>query len=420
MTDVLSRAHAEELDAGDPLALFREEFAITDAGVCYLDGNSLGRLPRATVAQINSFLDEWAADGVLGWSRWIDSAQRCGDLLAATALGAAPGQTLVCDTTSVNFYQLCSAAVAARPGRSTIITDAANFPTDRYILEGIAQSRGMRLVLLDNAADGEVVSPEMLAAHLNDDVALVSLQVVQYRAGGRQDVQTLTHLARDHGALVVWDAAHAVGSVELDLDANGVDLAVGCTYKYLNSGPGAPAWMYVNKRMQDELQVPIQGWFAQADQFAMGPHFDRVQGIRGFQVASPSLIGITCVTSSLQMIARAGMGAIAQKASQGTAYMIALYDGLLAELGIVLQTPREPHHRGGHIALGHPDALAISTALREKHQVITDFRAPDGIRVAVSPLANSYTEVWEGFQRIRDCLLNRTYADMSFEPGRVT
>jgi kynureninase len=423
VTTAIDRSAALALDSADPLANFRSEFLITDESVCYLDGNSLGRLPRQTVQAINATLDVWADEGVLGWAHWVNSAQRVGDLLGEVALGAAAGQTLVCDTTSVNLYQLCGAAITARPGRRTIITDAANFPTDRYILQGLAEQHGMRLVVVDNESDaqqGELITAQQLAPYLNDDVALVTLQVVQYRAGARHDVRAITDLVRKHGALMVWDAAHAVGSVELDLDDTGVDLAVGCTYKYLNSGPGAPAWMYVNHRVQAEVQVPIRGWFAQREQFQMGANFDRADGIRGFQVASPSLLGTTSVESSLQMLKRAGMPAVAAKAVAGTEMMISLFDTWLAPLGMTLLTPRDASKRGGHITLGHPDALAISTALRTKHSVITDYRVPDSIRVAMSPLATSYAEVWDGFQRIRECLLTQTYLDGDLQAGTVT
>ncbi len=290
---------------------------------CYLDGNSLGRLPHATVKAISDFLSqEWGPKVVTGWEHWIDEAQTVGDLIGRSALGAGPGQVLACDTTSVNLYQLALAAIKARPNRKTIITDAANFPTDRYIMQGIAKSLGLNLITINNEdsaiSENELITPELLKSYLSDDVALVSLQVVQYRSGARQDIKTLTDLVKSHGALMLWDAAHAVGSVVLDFDRNGVDLAVGCTYKYGNSGPGAPAWLYVSKGIQRELQVPIQGWFAQRDQFAMGAKFERVESIRGFQIASPSLMGLRCIKSAFAMIEEAGITAIEAKAASGT------------------------------------------------------------------------------------------------------
>ena len=263
--EVTNREYALELDAADPLANFRSKFVIDDPDQCYLDGNSLGRLPKETIQTINNFLlDEWGKEVVAGWAHWVDEAQTVGDLLGRAALGAAAGQVLVCDTTSINFYQLALAAIQARPGRKTILIDGANFPTDRYILQGIARQFGLNLVTIDNEpgeAKHERITPEILSKYLNDDVALVTLEVIQYRSGARNPIKEITDLVRQHGALMLWDASHAVGAIEMNFDSNGVDLAVGCTYKYGNSGPGSPAWMYVSKRIQRELQVPIQGWF---------------------------------------------------------------------------------------------------------------------------------------------------------------
>lgn len=413
------------LDAQDPLREFRSRFVITDPQTCYLDGNSLGRLPHSTVAAISEFLhDEWGREVVVGWSHWIDEAQQSGNLIGRSALGAAPGQVLACDTTSVNLYQLASAAISARPNRRTIITDAANFPTDRYILQGLAKSLGLNLVVIDNEnselADCELITPELLAKYLSEDVALVSLQVVQYRSGARQDVSKLTELVNSYGALMLWDAAHAIGSVDLQFDDAGVDLAVGCTYKYGNSGPGAPAWLYVSKRIQSELQVPIQGWFAQRDQFAMGPDFERDQSIRGFQIASPSILGLRCINSAFQMIEEAGMNSISEKCAIGTSMMIELYDEWLKPLGFTLLTPRSAAHRGGHITIAHPSADRISAALRKYARVVADYRVPDSIRLAISPLATSYVEVFDGFERLRDLVASKQYEKIETGESRVT
>ena len=422
---VTDREYALELDKNDPLAHFKSQFVITDPEMCYLDGNSLGRLPKATITSINDFMNkEWGPEVVTGWSHWVDEAQPTGDLLGEAALGAAPGQVLVCDTTSVNFYQLCLAAIHARPGRKTIITDAANFPTDRYILDGIAKQFGLKLVIIDNEdpaiAQHERVTTEVLAPYLNDDVALVTLEVIQYRSGARTDLKSITDQVRAIGGLVVWDASHAVGAIELNLDANGVDLCVGCTYKYGNSGPGSPAWLYVSKRIQKELQVPIQGWFAQDAQFEMGPVFERSQTIRGFQIASPSLMGIRCVQSAFSMIKEAGIDAIARKAAVGTQMMIELYDEWLAPLGIELNTSRDPKERGGHISLIHPDAAQICVALRTISNVIPDYRTPNSIRLAISPLPTSYVEVWDGFARMRDLVASGRYKEVQEGGSRVT
>ena len=419
--DMTSRSTAQALDAKDPLSKYRDEFMIADPSLCYLDGNSLGRMPNATVGVVENYLrGEWATKLVSGWTDWIDEAQSVGDLIGRASLGAAVGQMLCVDTTSVNFYQLCSAAVDARSDRKTVITDTANFPTDRYILEGICKQRGLKLVVIDDDDGEEFISPEMLAAVLNDDVALVSLSVIQYRSGVLHDVAKLTQLARDAGALFVWDASHAVGVVPMQYDRDKVDLAVGCTYKYGNSGPGSPAWLYVSHRVQSELNVPIQGWFAQDDQFAMGQGFDRTTGMRGFQIASPSIIGMRCVTTAFEMIERAGLSAIAQKAAQGTELMLALHDAWLEPLGFSVVTPRDSKRRGGHISVRHPDSQKISEAMRIFGNVIGDFRQPDCIRLAISPLPTSYVEVFDGFERIRDVVAAKKYLEVGEATTRVT
>ena len=421
----MERTAALELDAQDPLREFKNRFVITDPDTCYLDGNSLGRLPHATVKAINDFLtQEWGPEVVAGWGHWVDEAQSVGDLIGRSALGAGPGQVLACDTTSVNFYQLASAAIRARPDRKTIIIDAANFPTDRYIMQGLADQLGLKLITIDNEdptiSDHELITPEILKKYMSDDVALVSLEVVQYRSGARQDIKAINELVKSYGALMLWDAAHAIGSVAMDFDKNGVELAVGCTYKYGNSGPGAPAWLYVSKQMQNELRVPIQGWFAQRDQFAMGPTFERDESIRGFQIASPSLMGLRCIKTSFEMIEEAGITQIEKKAAQGTAMMIELYEQWLAPLGFTLNTPRNHNQRGGHISLVHPEAEKIAIALRKFANVIPDYRVPNSIRVAISPLATSYVEVYDGFQRIRDLVSTRQYEKVTTGGSRVT
>jgi kynureninase len=422
---VTDREYALELDRNDPLAHFRQRFLITDPDLCYLDGNSLGRLPHKTITAVSDFLThEWGREVVTGWSHWVDEAQPAGDLLGRSVLGAGPGQVLVCDTTSVNFYQLCLAAINAHPGRKTVITDAANFPTDRYILDGIAQQLGLTLIIIDNespgSAENERITVDILKKYMNEDVALVTLEVIQYRSGARNDIKSITDFVRSFGAMVLWDASHAAGAIEMDFDTNGVDLAVGCTYKYGNSGPGSPAWLYVSKRVQNELQVPIRGWFGNEDQFGMGPDFVKAEGIRGFQIASPSIIGIRGVQTAFEMIEEAGISAIAKKAATGTQLMIDLYDAWLANLGYTLLTSRNSQERGGHISLGHPDAARICIALRKFANVIPDYRTPNSIRLAIAPLPTSYIEVWDGLERLRDLTISRKHEKIKGSDSRVT
>jgi kynureninase len=430
--DPTIRSTALALDAADPLAKYKQAFQITDPDLCYLDGNSLGRMPIASVKAVNDFLtQEWGKELVDGWAHWIDEAQVAGNLLGRATLGAAEGQTLVQDTTSVNFYQLCHAAIKARPGRKTVIIDSSNFPTDRYILSGIADSLGLKLITLNNDgmggpgqvdvdADCELITPEILEPFLNDDVALVTLQVIHYRSGSRPDVKAITDLVRKHGGLVVWDASHAGGAIDLQFDEWGVDLAVGCTYKYGNSGPGSPAWLYIRKSMQAQVLPTIQGWFANDKQFEMGPFFEPADHIRRFQIASPSIMGIRAVQASYSMIEEAGMKTISEKAALGTDLILALYDAWLAPLGFTLLTPRDPNKRGGHITVGHPDAKKIAAAMRSMTNTIPDYRTPDSIRLAIAPLPTSYTEVFDGLERMRDLVQSKKYLEIQDSGSRVT
>ena len=427
---MITRAQAIELDEKDPLNKYVGEFVKTDSNLCYLDGNSLGRLPKKTIDNINSFLlNEWGSELVNGWAHWIDEAQRVGDLVGEAALGAKNGQVLVTDTTSINFYRACKAAISARPGRKTIIIDEANFPTDRYILQGIANELNLKLVTLQNDirsesgqynGSDESITIAELEKYLTDDVALVTFSVIQYRSGALNDVKELTKLIHKNGSLVVWDASHAIGVVDLQFDRDDVDLAIGCTYKYGSSGPGAPAWIYISQKLQNELSMPIQGWFAQKDQFIMGSEFEKAEGMRGFQIASPSILGLRCVKTSFEMIKAASLRTISEKAAIGTSLMIEMFDELLAPLGFKLTTPRDSNKRGGHITIHHIDAEKIARGLRIDKNVIPDYRVPNCIRLAISPLTNSYEEIWEGFIRIADYVKSGDYQHLGEAKSSVT
>jgi len=421
----IDQNYIDSLDKNDTLSSFKNDFVHAKDNICYLDGNSLGRPPKKTIRVVNSFLeDEWGSELVEGWDHWINEAQVSGNLLADSVLGAEIDTVLVCDTTSINFYQLCSAVVMSNPDRKTIITDAANFPTDRYILEGIANQFDLNLIIIDNESldgdDYEIISPNILEKYLSDDVSLVSFQVLQYRSGALNPIEDITRLARSYGALTVWDASHAVGSVKLAFKENRIDLAVGCTYKYLCSGPGSPAWLYVSRHLQEQLDVPIQGWFAQKNQFDMDPIFNRSKNIRGFQISSPSLIGLRSVNVSCEIFKSAKMNNIIKKANEGTELMIHLYDEWLKELGFRLMTPRDSSKRGCHISLMHKHAKKISRALRKFDRVIVDYRTPNQIRIAISPLYNTYNEVFDGFKKVKECVKGKKYLDIGDEFLKVT
>ena len=419
MTFSTDRAFAEKSDAADPLASFRDRFAFDDPSLIYLDGNSLGMLPLATAERLAHLVRrEWGTGLIRSWDQWIDLPRRAGDLLGEHLLGAAPGQLLVCDSTTVNLYKLARAVLEARPGRRVIVTDDDNFPTDRYVLAGAAAERGAQLRLIQTDMDTGV-SEEAVAAAVDDATALVSLSHVSYRSGALADMPGITRLVHDRGGLMLWDLCHAVGSVPVELDACGVDLAVGCTYKYLNAGPGAPAFLYVSEALQDDLRQPIQGWFSQRDQFAMGPVYDPVPGMGRFLTGSPDITGTAAVEEGAGLLAEAGIHRLRDKGMQLTGYLTALAEAWLAPLGFALASPRDAASRGSHVCLRHPEAWRISQALI-KAGVIGDYRTPGRLRLGLAPITTRYTDVWDALDTTRRITQDKLYEEFPPDPARIT
>jgi kynureninase len=395
------RADAQARDAADPLRRFRERFVVADEDLVYLDGNSLGRLPVATRRRLRRVVErEWGGDLIRGWDTWIGLAREAGDVLATGVLEAEPGEVVVSDSTSVNLYKLAAAALDARPGRTVIVTDDDNFPTDRYVLAGLAAARGLELRVVESDLDAGV-SADAVEAALGPDTALVSLSHVAYRSGAIADMHRITRAAHDAGALALWDLSHSAGSVPVPLRSAGVDLAVGCTYKHLNAGPGAPAFLYVRADLQAELRQPIWGWFGQRDQFSMAGEYDPVDGIERFLVGTPGVLGLVAVVEGARITARAGIDAIAAKARSLTGYAVELVDAWLAPLGFALASPRDPMRRGAHIAVHHPRAWQVCQALKDAG-VIPDFRTPDRLRLGFAPLYTRHVDVYDGLARLRD------------------
>jgi kynureninase len=323
---------------------------------------------------------------------------------------------LVTDSTTVNLYRLASAALAGRPDRPVIVAHGGDFPTDRYVLQGIAADAPSReLRLLERIDVGHV-----RRACASGDVGLVCLSQVDFRTGAVADVRAITAAAHDSGALVLWDLSHAAGAVPVQLDQDGVDLAVGCTYKYLNAGPGAPAWLYVRAELQQLLRPPVWGWFAQEDQFAMGPAFCPAPGIVGWSTGTPNVAGLVSVDEGVALLAEAGMAAVRAKSEALTALAVGLYDGWLEPLGFGLATPREPLQRGAHVALRHPEAWRLCRVLAEQRSVIADFRPPDLLRLGLSPLTTSFSEAWDGVDRLRRGFLDGLHLAVDPTPARVT
>jgi kynureninase len=421
----LTRAAAEALDAADPLAPFRARFA--GAGVdaadptrpLYLDGNSLGRMPLETPAVLARVVEEeWARGLVRSWSSWVGAATRVGDLLAEGVLGARPGEVLVADSTTVDLYKLLVAAADARPGRDVLVCSADDFPTDRYVVAGVAQARGMAVRELPADVD-EGLDPAVLAAALDERVGVVVLSAVAYRSGALADVAAVTRRAREAGALVVWDLSHAAGAVPVDLAADGVDLAVGCTYKYLNGGPGAPAFLYVRRELQERLRQPIWGWFGQRDQFAMGPAYDPVPGVERFAAGTPPVLALAAVEVGARLVAEAGIDRLAAKGRALGELVVALADAWLAPHGVALASPRDPARRGAHVTLTHPSAWQLTQALVDRG-VVPDFRTPDRVRLGPAPLYTRFVDVWDALDRLREVLASGAHEGYPTERARVT
>jgi len=396
------REAAEWLDAQDPLAPFRERFRLPADGTVYLDGNSLGMLPEASARRLQDVATREWGDGLIGswYSGWLTMPQRVGDLLGERLLGAAPGQVAVCDSTTVNLYKLAVAALDARPGRDVVVADGNDFSTDRYVLQGLAAARGLTLRHLDTAEQAAPSAPAVAAA-ADDRTALVVLSHVDYRSAAVADMAAVTAAAHAAGGLVLWDLSHSAGVLPVRLDAAGADLAVGCTYKYLNAGPGAPAYLYVRREHQAELRQPIWGWFGQTDQFAMGPAYDPAPGVTRFLTGTPPVLGLALVEEGVRLLAEAGIDRLRGKGMALTALAVDLTDAWLAPLGFGLASPRDPAARGGHVSLSHPDAARLCGDLVRAARVVPDFRAPDRIRLGLAPLTTRYVDVWDALDRLR-------------------
>jgi len=415
----LSRAAAEAADAADPLAGFRPRFVGVDDGLLYLDGNSLGRLPVATPAAVARVVEQEWGQGLVGsWGGWVETSRRIGDVLAAGVLGAQPGEVLVGDTTSVDLYKLLVAGTDARPGRDVLVCCADDFPTDRYIVAGVAQARGMTVREVEAHID-DGLDLDVLAAALDERVAVVVLSQVAYRSGALVDIAAVTRLARDAGALVLWDLSHGAGAVPAELTATGADLAVGCTYKYLNGGPGAPAFLYVRRELQEQLRQPIWGWFGQHDQFAMGTRYDPAAGVDRFAVGTPPVLAMAAVEVGARLTAEAGIEPLAAKGRALTDLVVALADEHLTGHGVTVASPRDATRRGSHVSLAHPHAWQLTQALVERG-VVPDFRTPDRLRLGPAPLYTRFVDVWDAMDRLRTVLAEGAHEGYPTERSRVT
>lgn len=408
------------LDAANPLAAFRSCFLRPEPDLVYVDGNSLGRLPLDAVARIRRAVEhEWGERLIRSWNEgWIDAPRRVGDRIGEL-IGAGPGQVVVADSTSVNLHRLAEAAmVALAPeGRCDLVTDDLNFPSDRYVLQGLAKRFGGQLVVVPT--DGVHGDLEATVAAMGPRTAVVSLSLVAYRSGYRADDARINAAARAAGAMSLWDLSHAAGAVEVDLDRAGADLAVGCTYKYLCGGPGAPAYLYVSARLQERLVSPIQGWFGQHRPFDFDPEYRPAEGIDRFLVGTPPILSLLGMEPGVELVARAGMAAIRARSVALSEYFVSRAEAELVPLGFRVDSPRMVVRRGSHVLLGHPQARGLVEALVRESGIIPDFRAPDGLRVGIHPLDTTAVEL----ARVVDELvrLTRETAWTRHRPqGRVT
>ncbi len=407
-----SHDFALQLDAQDKLVSFKEAFVIPDPSLVYFDGNSLGMMPKSAQAKSRQIVDEqWGRELIRGWNKgWWDAPSRIGDKIGQI-IGAAAGQTLIGDTVSINLFKLATAALTFQPNRTRIITDSFNFPSDLYVLQGIKQTLGNRHEIVRIGSNDNDLTPDLAAleAAIDENTALVTLSHVVFKSGFMYDMQRITELAHKKGALVLWDLSHSVGSVPVHLDDCNADFAIGCTYKYLNGGPGSPAFLYVNKKIQEKLSSPIWGWWGQKNPFDFDLDYTPAPGAQRFLVGTQPMISMLTMEAALEPTLRAGMDSLREKSILMTDYASFLTEIWLVPFGSSLGSPVDSAIRGSHISIRHPEGYRINRALIEEMNVIPDFRAPDNLRLGFAPLYLSFADVWEGFDRIRRVMEEKRY-----------
>lgn len=400
--DVAGHERALELDADNPLLSARDAFVVDDPELLYLDGNSLGRLPTDALDTVSDTARrQWGERLIRSWNEgWWEQQLALGDLLAPV-VGARDGEVIVSESTTTNLFKLAVAALRARPDRQVVVTDDLNFPTDNYALAGACELLGEgRQVRTVRSPDGITVPTQTLIDALDEDVALLSLSHTCFKSGFVHDLPRLTAAAHEVGALVLWDLSHSAGSVPVGLAEHGVDLAVGCTYKYLNGGPGAPAFLYVREDLQDKLHNPIAGWWGHEDPFAFDLDFQPTDGIRRFHVGTMPMLSLNAIEAGVRQVAEVGIETIREVSVSLTSFLVEQADEHLAELGFTVASPRDPDRRGSHVSLAHPDGWPITRALIEEAKVLPDFRAPDNLRLGIAPLYVSHEMLHTAVQRI--------------------
>ncbi len=422
MTVPVDATYARTLDAQDPLASFRERFVISDPNLIYMDGNSLGRLPKATMALTEDLLHrQWGERLIRSWNEgWFDAPERVGAKIAAL-IGAQPDEVVVADSTSVNLFKLVVAALRLQFGKSRILTDNLNFPSDLYILQGAIDMLDKQHQLEIVSSPDDIHGPVLeLQAQLDSDVALLTLSHTVFKSGYTYDMTTLTQAVHEAGSLVLWNLSHSVGAVPIDVHAAQVDLAIGCTYKYLNGGPGAPAFLYIRRSLQEQLNNPITGWMGQKNLFRFESVYQPASGLRGFLTGTPPIVSLSLIEPGVDLLLEAGLNNLRAKSERQSEYLIALWEALLKPVGYTLNSPREVQQRGSHISLGHAEGLRIDLTLLNDMNVLPDFRAPDNIRLGIAPLYTSFLDIHTTVMRLRDIVVNKLYEKYSSETPTVT
>jgi kynureninase len=417
---------AYELDAQDELAGFREEFVVDASNLIYLDGNSLGRLPRRTIELMRQAVEQqWGQRLIRGWNDgWINGPVELGAKIAQL-VGAQPDEIIVTDSTSVNLFKLAVAALQARPARSKIVSDVFNFPSDLYILQGIIKllDRGHRLALIPSV-DTITIEPNAIQATIDSNTALVALTHVAFKSAFMYDMAEVTALAHQAGALTLWDLSHSAGAVPVDLNGCQVDLAVGCTYKYLNGGPGAPAFLYVRRDLQTQLQQPVWGWFGAKTPFAFELDYTPAENISRYWVGTPPILSLKAIEPAIDILLEAGIDRLRAKSIRQTDYLIFLAEQWLIPLGFTIGSPRQAAIRGSHVSIRHPESYRINRAMIEAEpptlKVIPDFREPDNLRLGLTPLYTTFTEIHRAIERIRTIVEERLYEQYSTKRAAVT
>lgn len=394
---------ARDRDAADPLSQYRDRFLNADPDIIYLDGNSLGRLPLATIEHMRSVVsDEWGRDLVGSWQkRWWSLPRDLGNVIAPL-LGASPDSVIVADSTSVCLYKLALGALRERPGRSRIVTDTLNFPTDVYVLSAAAAAIGGVDVVVVDSQRGDDADEDTIVSALDQETALLSLSHVAFKSGYLYNMERLTDAAHSAGALALWDLSHSAGVIPMDLSE--IDLAVGCTYKYLNGGPGSPAFLYVRPTL--EMANPLRGWWGHAKPFEFDLEYESAAGVARFQTGTMPILSLAALAPALDLVAEAGIGAIRAKSIGLTSFLIDLADDVLGPLGFEIASPRNPSRRGSHVSLRHPQAWQVTQAMISEAAVIPDFREPDNIRFGLAPLYTSFSDIHTAVHRIGNLVIS--------------